>query len=356
MCDSRTRCTTVRAQGLRGLTLWFYDVGQLMVSSDELADYAGTSLKRLQELAERVISGSDFQTNVYATFNRGRREIVVPSTALDRVAKNLHRSFTRELPYKPPPHVHGFVKGKSTFTNAAEHLGQACVLRVDLSEFFPSISASRVYMALCTLGLEPEAAELCIQIATIDDRLPIGLATSPILSNMVFERTDDRLVEYCAVNGLKFTRYVDDMTFSGDVSDQHLAEIDGLLSEFGWTVNRRKTAFMRRGGPQYVTGLYVGCSDRPRIPRRVKRQMRRVCFLIKTVGYEQYMDEFGGNEACMIPNRLYGWARHIAAIEPDVGYPMLQLLSTHVPEDHPHSLERPWLRGRKISDLGDLLP
>jgi len=157
------------------------------------------------------------------------------------------------------------------------------------------------------------------------------------MSNLVFEQTDYALASYCESEDLTLTRYVDDMALSGDVVDRNLHEIRAILLDNGWRVNDRKTVFMRRGGPQYVTGLFVGCADRPRIPRRIKRQMRRVCFLIEQFGYQSYMDDFGGSDAQMIPNRLYGWARYIAAIEPNVGYPMLRTLSEHVPENRAHS-------------------
>jgi RNA-directed DNA polymerase len=89
---------------------------------------------------------------------------------------------------------------------------------------------------------------------------------------------------------------------------------------------------MRRGGPQYVTGLYVGAPDRPRIPRKLKRQMRWISHIITRFGYESYMTEFGGEEADMLPQRLRGWACYFAAVEPDVGYPLLRAFYDELPE------------------------
>jgi hypothetical protein len=86
--------------------------------------------------------------------------------------------------------------------------------------------------------------------------------------------------------------------------------------------------------------------------------MRRVCYLIEQFGYWYYMDNFGGTSAQMIPNRLYGWARYIASIEPSVGYPMLRSLSENVPEVHAHSESRSNYIGnsalRVIETLDDL--
>jgi hypothetical protein len=143
-----------------------------------------------------------------------------------------------------------------------------------------------------------------------------------------------KLADYAAGEGLTFTRYVDDLAFSGEPTDKNFDDIQRILVADRWTVNPNKTAFMRRGGPQYVTGLYVGCSDRPRIPRHIKRQMRWATYVIVKFGYETYMSDFGGGDEVMEPRRLLGWARYIAAVEPDVGYPLLRTLSENLPDSY----------------------
>src|SRR6202042_746067 len=135
-----------------------------------------------------------------------------------------------------------------------------------------------------------------VSIVTIAGKLPIGISTSPYLSNLAFLSTDRSLAEYAQSEDLSFTRYADDLTFSGGVANRHLEDIERILDVAGWSVNTRKTAFMRRGGPQYVTGLYVGESDRPRIPRKIKRRMRWILHMISKFGYDVYMTEFGGED------------------------------------------------------------
>jgi hypothetical protein len=235
--------------------------------------------------------------------------------------------------------VHGFVKNRSTITNARAHLAKACVLRVDLLEFFPSIHAARVHQGLTRHGLDADAADLCLRIVTLNGSLPIGLSTSPFLSNLVFEDTDAALLEFSADASLIFTRYVDDLIFSGDIQDQQLFDIKAILQAHKWVVNDSKTAFMRRGGPQYVTGLYVGGADRPRIPKAIKRKMRWICHIIKTVGLDRYLSEFGGNEENLHAERLIGWARYIASVEPELGLPMIEFIQDAVSDDIARILE-----------------
>ena len=193
-------------------------------------------------------------------------------------------------------------------------------------------------------GYEEKAAELAVSIVTIAGKLPVGLNTSPFLSNLVFLSTDRPLAEYAQSEGLSFTRYVDDLTFSGDVTDRHFEDIARILDDAGWSVNTRKTAFMRRGGPQYVTGLYVGEADRPRIPREIKRRMRWILHIISKFGYDTYMADFGGEGEEMQRQRLLGWACYIAAVEPDLGYTLLREFDEQVPEGW-------WVREEGLDDL-----
>ena len=305
-------------------------------SVNDLAEHAGVSVEVLEKLSSDLPTGAGRLYTRWTSRKKhgGIREIFMPRRPFDAVTKNLYRSFIKLLPYEAPDHVHGFVRERSTVSNASQHLGKACVLRVDLEDFFPSINSAMIKTALQAQGYEEKAAELAVSIVTIADKLPIGLSTSPFLSNLVFLSTDRSLAEYAHSEGLSFTRYVDDLTFSGDVTDRHLMDVNRILDDAGWSVNTRKTRFMRRGGPQYVTGLYVGGADQPRIPRKTKRRMRWILYIISKFGYDKYMAEFHGEDDEMQRPRLLGWACYIAAVEPDLGYPLLSSVDDLVPEGY----------------------
>ena len=308
----------------------------MQFSVDDLAEHAGVSVEALERLSSDLPVGAGrlYTRRTSRKKHGGIREIFEPNPPFDAITKNFYRSFTKLLPYEAPDHVHGFVRGRSTVSNASQHLGKTCVLRVDLEDFFPSISAAMIRTSLQAQGYGEKAADIAVSIVTIADKLPIGLSTSPFLSNLVFLSTDRSLAAYAQSEGLSFTRYVDDLTFSGEVTDRHLADIGQILDGDGWSVNTRKTAFMRRGGPQYVTGLYVGEADGPRIPRKIKRRMRWILHMIAKFGYDTYMAEFGGADEEMQPHRLLGWACYIAAVEPDLGYPLLRAFDELVPEGY----------------------
>ena len=301
---------------------------------DDLAEQAGVSVESLEALSSALPTGAGrlYDQRIHRKKHGGIREIYAPRTFFHTISKNLYRNFLHLFSYDPPDHVHGFIRGRSTISNASQHLAKPCVLRMDLEDFFPSIGAAIIRTMLREQGYEEKAADIAVNLVTIGGKLPIGLSTSPLLSNLAFLNTDRSLVKYAQSEGLSFTRYVDDLTFSGDVTDRHSVDIAQILDDAGWSVNTRKTAFMRRGGPQYVTGLYVGESDGPRIPRQVKRKMRWILHVIKKFGYYTYMQEFGGADEVMLRRRLMGWARYIAVVEPDVGYPLLRAFDELVPE------------------------
>lgn len=328
-------------------------------SVDDLAQHAGVSAEVLEALSSALPLGDGRLYFSWTSRKKhgGIREVFKPAPPFDAITKNLHRSFTDLLPYEAPGHVHGFVRGRSTISNASQHLGKACVLRVDLEDFYPSIRAAMVKTSLQGQGYGEKAADTAVSIVTIAGKLPVGISTSPFLSNLVFWDTDRCLAEYAQSEGLSFTRYVDDLTFSGEVADRHLVDIERILDDAGWSVNTRKTAFMRRGGPQYVTGLYVGEAGGPRIPRKIKRRMRWTLHTISKFGYDTYMAEFGGEDQAMHRHRLLGWACYIAAVEPDLGYPLLRAFDELVPDVYPDMNAYADMAGwvHVVDDLDDLL-
>ena len=107
-------------------------------SVDDLAEHAGVSVERLGALSSALPTnaGRFYIPRTSRKRHGGIRGRFEPILEFEAVTKNLHRSFTKLLPYQAPDHVHGCVRGRSTVSNASPHLAKACVLRVDLEDFF----------------------------------------------------------------------------------------------------------------------------------------------------------------------------------------------------------------------------
>ena len=198
--------------------------------------------------------------------------------------KTLQRQILSEILDRIPPHeaAHGFVRGRSIRTFAEPHVARAVVLRMDLKDFFPSVRRTRVQSVFRTLGYPEPVADLLGGIATTrtprevfrpsgneelrllygQSHLPQGAPTSPALANACCYRLDCRLAGLARAAGATYTRYADDLAFSGDAAFAHNVErfadhVGAIVLEEGLTVNYRKTRIMRQGAQQHLAGLVV---------------------------------------------------------------------------------------------------
>jgi retron-type reverse transcriptase len=259
----------------------------------ELAAALGLSIRRLRYYSihrqrERVCH--------YVTFavpkrTGGERLIMAPKTELKALQRKLHRLLVQKLPVSEQ--AHGFRCQRSICTNARPHVGQRVVLKMDLKNFFPSVHMGRVRGLLIAYGYSyPVAATLAV-LMTEAERQPVeengvifhvpvgprycvqGAPTSPGLCNAVLLTLDHRLTGLARHFGWVYSRYADDLTFSG--GDVHqgpgLLRIAGrIIAAEGFHVNAGKTRLMRSGSRQTVTGLVV--NRELGLPRQERRRLR----------------------------------------------------------------------------------
>lgn len=268
---------------------------------------------------ELVSSGSGYTRMAIPQRRRRPREVLRPSVGLDRLLKQLNFGLASVSGYSPPFAVHGFVKGRDIRTNAAQHLDRDMVLRVDLRDFFGSVDTYRLAKTLARFDFDENAASAILGVTLVNGSLAQGFSTSPLLSNMAFADTDLMLTELATDAGVSYSRYVDDLTFSGsfdEVDDSLLRRITDALESADWNVNASKTRFMRRGKAQYVTGLYVGDASGPHIPRSMKRLLRREVYFAGKFGIDNARLR---SPTPMEHDRLNGWVHYAAHADPHFG-------------------------------------
>lgn len=210
---------------------------------------------------------------------RGKRRLLeVPKARL----KALQRKLLHELLDLVPPHdaAHGYRRGRCVVSYAEPHVGQLIVLRLDLRDFFPSVGSPRVRALFRTMGYPDEVAHslagLCTNLTPPEvwpagaprpgwarqRHLPQGAPTSPAVANLCAWRLDRRLLGLAAKLGARYTRYADDLAFSGGRELEgrarafHVAVCRIALEE-GFEVNTRKTRFLRRARRQRLAGVVV---------------------------------------------------------------------------------------------------
>ncbi len=194
--------------------------------------------------------------------------------------KHLQRKVLHGILDHIPAHdaAHGYRPLRGVVTYATPHVGQRIVLRFDLRDFFASVGGARVRALFRTAGYPGDVArtlaglctnrvpvEVCEQGAGVWFRrphLPQGAPTSPALANLCAYRLDRRLAGLAAKRGASYTRYADDLAFSGGEELERAARrfqvvVCRIALEEGFEINTRKSRFMRRGARQQLAGVVV---------------------------------------------------------------------------------------------------
>jgi retron-type reverse transcriptase len=204
----------------------------------------------------------------------GKRKIYSPNQFLRVAQKWILSNILNHL--NSEPSCYGFEPGSKLRIHAQQHLGSNAVLTVDLEDFFPSISIARIVQVYKTAGYSSTGAWLLARLSTRQGRLPQGAPTSPKLANLVCYRLDRRLSEFAESVEVVYTRYADDLTFSGG-SMAKLAKlrpfITHIVKDCGFRLNHNKTRLVGPRGAKVVTGLVIG-HDEVGIGRRRLRELR----------------------------------------------------------------------------------
>ncbi|MEM8918577.1 MAG: reverse transcriptase family protein [Pseudomonadota bacterium] len=181
------------------------------------------------------------------------------------------------------PAAKAYKKASSIKDNARFHVGQDLVLSVDLVRFFDNIGTNRIYPIFRKLGYSKEVATLLANLCCYNGRLPQGAPTSAALSNIVMIPFDNTLLGFCRSRGLRYTRYADDITISGEFSKgQVIGYLRNLAARYGFSLNDKKTRIVGSWGRQQVTGIVV--NERMQAPRNKRRKLRQDLYFIKKFG------------------------------------------------------------------------
>lgn len=173
---------------------------------------------------------------------------------------------------------HAFLIGRSIVTNAQPHIGKSYVASIDIENFFGSITQDGVFRLLKARGFKQAESWLLARLCCKDGVLPQGAPTSPVLSNAFLFGFDDQMAVFCGQNGLDYSRYADDVTFSGSSREAVLSAVevarDILQRQYGLSLNADKTRISTRYSQQRIAGVVVNSKALPpRIERRKVRAM-----------------------------------------------------------------------------------
>jgi RNA-directed DNA polymerase len=279
----------------------------VMHTPADVANALGLSIKQLRWLAfhTEVATRTHYVKFQVPKRSGGMRTLAAPHKTLKTAQRWMLAQITAKFPVTSA--AHGFVPGRGIVSNANPHINKVAVINLDLENFFPTIAFPRVRAVFERYGYSGSVATILALLCTECPRttvtyagtryeaatgpraLPQGAPTSPSLSNQVARKLDKRLLGVAAKLGITYTRYADDLTFSGPEElvgkiGWLLAKVRHVAREEGFKVNEKKTRIMRRSAAQTVTGIVV--NDKPSISREELRRLRAILHRAKTEGLD----------------------------------------------------------------------
>jgi RNA-directed DNA polymerase len=313
-----------------------------MDTPKQLAEALGISILQLRGLCYHRDAATKIHYTRFTIPKRdgSQRPIWAPMKRLKAAQRWVLHNVVERLPVHGA--AHGFLVGRSTATNAAVHADSRVVLKMDIEQFFPTITWRRVKGVFRRAGYREQISTLLALLCTESPReivelegkkyfvslgprcLPQGAPTSPALTNALCLRLDRRLTGLAAKMGWRYTRYADDLTFSlpasaPDTSPDPLIKLVTKIAEGeGLKIKPEKTRLARYGRRQTVTGLVVNRELPPRCPRALRRQIRAAIHNLKK---GKPLPE-GETVA-----RLQGYAAYIFMTDPKRGKQMLNELA-----------------------------
>ncbi len=287
------------------------------------ADNVWYHYRTLQQMA--ADTGRWYYTRHIPKANGGLRKLSVPSWPIVRQQEFIMEKILKGLPVSD--HAFAYRKGVSIADCAKPHTNRDVLIHLDIRDFFGSVSEDLVFgMFFRETGYAKSLCRFLAQLCCHRGCLPQGAATSPMLSNIVFRPCDDALCRIAEKYHMNYTRYSDDLFFSGDGDlpvKEILKEIRQALGAWGFRLNEEKTKVRRRQHRQTVLGMTV--NEHLQVSRSYRRKLEQELYYLEKFGknargaaaygdYLKYMQQLQGKLAYVLqtdPDNGRLWDAHL---------------------------------------------
>jgi RNA-directed DNA polymerase len=302
----------------------------------ELSKSIGIDLNKLRFLSysRKVSQYSHYIRFKLVKKSGGFRNISAPTKQLKEVQYWILNNILNKI--KIDDNVHGFTKNKSIVTNAQNHVNSDVIINIDLENFFPTINYKRVKGMFINLGFSENIStilslictEPTIEEVTFDNKkyfisnseryLPQGAPTSPAITNIICRKLDKRINFLAKKFEFNYTRYADDMTFSGNNDAlKNIGKIlkysESIINEEGFKINAKKTKILRKNTSQEVTGIVV--NKKMNVDKKTLKKFRATLHQIENSGFEGK----NWNDSKDLLSSITGYANFVNSINPDKG-------------------------------------
>ena len=220
-----------------------------------------------------------------------KRKLSVPDLILKLVQKSIADNILIQYPISK--YAKAYKPGSSIQKNARPHVGKKKILKLDIEGFFDHILYSRVKD---TVFYEEKYSEsiriLLTMLCYYNDSLPQGAPTSPAITNIIMYDFDETVGAFCNEKNIAYTRYCDDMTFSGYFDEREIISfVKGELRKLGLFLKNRKTAVISASKRQVVTGIVV--NEKMNVTKDYKKTIRQEIYYIKKFGLDEHLKRLG---------------------------------------------------------------
>ena len=243
--------------------------------------------------------------NVYLPKSDGtKRKLSVPDLILKRVQKSIADHILTQYPISN--YAKAYKVGSSVQRNALPHVGKKKILKLDIEGFFDNILYSRVKDVVFREDKFSEPIRILLtMLCYYKESLPQGAPTSPAITNIIMYDFDEKIGKFCEENNISYTRYCDDMTFSGDFDEKAvISVVKDELRKLGLFLKNRKTAVIPSTKRQTVTGIVV--NEKIGLTKEYKNKIRQEIYYIKKYGIDGHLSRIGELDKQHYLNSLRG--------------------------------------------------
>jgi len=248
--------------------------------------------------------------------NGGYRTIYEPNSLLMKIQKSILNNILNNKSISL--YAKAYHKGIPLRDNASAHVNKDLILKLDIKNFFESISFVDIYNSCFSIEYFPKSVGMLLTyLCTYNDHLTQGSPTSSYISNLVMKDFDEELGYYCEMNNISYTRYSDDMTFSGDFNPSEvIVKVRKMLYKLGLELNDSKIHVIHKSSCQSVTGIVV--NEKVQVGSRYRNKIRQEIYYIRKYGLESHLDRCGiKDDNLKYLNRLYGRILYVLQINCD---------------------------------------
>lgn len=248
-----------------------------------------SNIKEVNKILYNISNNIDanYEEIIIRKKNRGLRFLNAPSKTLKSIQKRILKNVLEEK--KTSNYTYAYIKGCSIIDNAKLHVNKSKIVKLDIKDFFNNVNFNMVYNTCFNETLySKKLGMLLTNLCIYNNSLPQGAPTSGYISNIVLRNFDEKIGLFCKNNDIEYTRYSDDMTFSGDFNTGELIKlVNELLYEQGFSLNKKKIVVVNKKTRQQVTGIIV--NEKLSIRKSYKKKIRQEIYYINKFGLKSHL-------------------------------------------------------------------